>query len=382
MSEAAAKPARDLRLDFFRGLSLFFIFVDHIPNNIASYVTLRSFALSDAADVFIFISGYTAALVYGRAIGRDGVLLTSARIYRRAWQLYVAHLCVFLLYSAEVAYTVDHFNNPMFADELGAGDFLIHPEMTLIRVLTLQFQPALLDILPLYIALLVAFPLFLLAMRRHALLALVPSLLLWGAVHLWGINLPGYPEGRNWFFNPFAWQLLFVLGALFGYHAGQGRALVPTPRWSIWLAGTIAIAAMLIELSWTWHDVFAWIPTILHRALWPVEKSTLPLLRVVNMLALALLAATLVPREARFMHGRIGWLIVLCGRRSLEIFCLTIVLSMLGTIVLSVVGNAVPAQLAVDLAGTAAMLGLGLLMAWFDGGGHLPSRHGMEKGAG
>src|SRR5262252_5676808 len=63
---------RDLRLDLFRGLSLFFIFIDHIPNNVLSYVTLHSIAFSDAAEVFIFISGYAAATVYGRALhGRE-----------------------------------------------------------------------------------------------------------------------------------------------------------------------------------------------------------------------------------------------------------------------------------------------------------------------
>ena len=63
---------RDLRLDLFRGLSLLFIFIDHIPNNVLSYVTLHSIAFSDAAEVFIFISGYAAATVYGRALQRHG----------------------------------------------------------------------------------------------------------------------------------------------------------------------------------------------------------------------------------------------------------------------------------------------------------------------
>src|SRR5262249_52155565 len=76
---------RDLRLDLFRGLSLFFIFIDHIPNNVLSYVTLHSIAFSDAAEVFIFISGYAAATVYGRALQRQGGIAATGQIYRRIW---------------------------------------------------------------------------------------------------------------------------------------------------------------------------------------------------------------------------------------------------------------------------------------------------------
>src|SRR5438132_9578485 len=95
---------RDLRLDLFRGLALLFIFIDHIPNNVLSYVTLHSITFSDAAEVFIFISGYTAAMVYGKALQRQGWLFATAQIYRRVWQLYVAHVFIFVILTAEVSY--------------------------------------------------------------------------------------------------------------------------------------------------------------------------------------------------------------------------------------------------------------------------------------
>ena len=172
MSGSVAKPPRDYRLDFFRGLALFLIFLDHIPDNPLAHATLKTFAFSDAAEVFILISGYTAALVYGRAMERDGVVLASMRIWRRVWQLYVAHLLVFLLYSAQVAYAMSRVTNPLFVENLGLGEFLERPDITLVRVLMLAFQPAYLDILPLYIALLGVFPLFLLVLRRNAAVAL------------------------------------------------------------------------------------------------------------------------------------------------------------------------------------------------------------------
>ena len=75
---------RDLRLDFFRGLALWMIFLDHIPSRLvsdaASWITIRNFGFSDATEIFIFISGYTASLVYGRKLAQQGFVKASARI--------------------------------------------------------------------------------------------------------------------------------------------------------------------------------------------------------------------------------------------------------------------------------------------------------------
>jgi hypothetical protein len=194
MSPAQPSELRDLRLDFFRGLALFFIFIDHIPENVLSYFTLPSLGFSDAAEVFIFISGYTAALVYGRAMRRQGVLFATAQIYHRVWQLYVAHIFLFVIFTAEVSYTVQTFNNPMYNEELRVGDFLAEPHVAIVKALLLQFQPTFLDILPLYIVLLGTFPLVLILLERHTLAALLPSLALYGAVQVFGIAVKGFPE--------------------------------------------------------------------------------------------------------------------------------------------------------------------------------------------
>ena len=105
LSQSLPEPStqRDLRLDFFRGLSLIFIFIDHIPYNVLSYFTLQSNTFFDAAEVFIFISGYTAALVYGRRLAAKGAIYATAQIWRRAWTLYVAHIFLFVLFIAEVS---------------------------------------------------------------------------------------------------------------------------------------------------------------------------------------------------------------------------------------------------------------------------------------
>ena len=205
--------ARDLRLDFFRGLSLILIFVDHIPQNILGYFTLQSVQFFDAAEVFIFISGYTAAIVYGRALSLHGSLFASAQILRRAWQLYVAHIFLFMIFLAEVSYTVMSFNNPMYNEEMRVGEFLIEPHIAVIKALLLQFQPTFLDILPLYIVLLVAFPLVLIGLRLQPVIVILVSLALYIVVQFTDLSLPAYPAGREWYFNPLAWQFLFVAGA-------------------------------------------------------------------------------------------------------------------------------------------------------------------------
>src|ERR1051326_3857080 len=220
---ARGQGARDYRLDFFRGLALLFIFIDHIPDNVISFFTLRSFAFCDAAEVFIFISGYTAALAYSPVFFREGVAMGIARIYRRVWQLYIAHLCLFMIFNAEVGYTVKFLNNPLFSDELQVGDYLNNPGEAFIRVLLLQFQPSLLNILPLYIVLLLGLPLLILAIRRHILIALIPSAAVWLGANVLGWNVPGFPEGQFWYFNPLAWQFLFVIAACFGFTRAGGR---------------------------------------------------------------------------------------------------------------------------------------------------------------
>jgi hypothetical protein len=217
-----ASTQRDLRLDFFRGLSLIFIFIDHIPHNFLSYFTLQSITFFDAAEVFIFISGFTAALVYGRRLASKGVIYATAQVWRRAWQLYVAHIFLFVLFVAEVSYTAATFKNPMYNEEMRVADFLDEPHVAVIKALLLQFQPAFLDILPMYIVMLVIFPAVLIGMRAHWLLVLIPSALLYLAVQVFDLSVPAYPAGHDWYFNPLAWQFLFVSGAVLAHLTARG----------------------------------------------------------------------------------------------------------------------------------------------------------------
>ena len=372
---------RDYRLDFFRGLALVFIFIDHIPDNIVSFFTLRSFAFCDAAEVFIFISGYTAALAYAPVFGRESIAMGFARIYRRVWQLYVAHLCLFMIFTAEVAYTLKYLRNPLFADELQVGDYLDNQGEAFIRVLLLQFQPSLLNILPLYILQLLALPVLILLIRRHILLGLIPSAALYLAANLFGWNLPGFPEGRLWFFNPLSWQFLFTIGVALGFLRSQGHRWVRSVPALPWVAIAVVVVAGGLQALWTLHEPFNLIPYYLPLPdLW-LDKTMLPPARLISLLALAVVIGAYVPRDARFMRSIAGWTVVLCGQNSLEVFCLGILLSVLANFVLSLAGYGLFDQFLVNLGGLAIMAAFGLLLAWFKAGGRLPAAPRSEAAA-
>ena len=333
----AARGTRDLRLDFFRGLSLFFIFIDHIPENLLAYFTLHSIAFCDAAEVFIFISGYTAALVYGQSLKRSGSLLAIAQIYRRVWQLYVAHVFLFVIFIAEVSYTLIAVQSPMYAEELGVGDFLDEPHIAVIRALLLDFQPPFLDILPLYIVLLATFPIVLLALETGPLLPCLASVTLYALTLKRGWALHTYPDNQAWFFNPFAWQLMLVIGATFGYARAGGAARRPLPRWLTLLAVFLAAFFAVISLSWTAHWIYDPFPPLFLKLYYPtLDKTNLAPLR---LLFLALAGATLhfVRPDSRFLAAAAARPFILCGQNSLSVFCLGIVLSLLGHFVLSAI---------------------------------------------
>jgi hypothetical protein len=364
-NRAAAAGKRDLRLDFFRGLALFFIFIDHIPENTLSLLTLSTFGFSDAAEVFIFISGYTAALVYGQAMLRTGPLFAAAQIFRRVWQLYVAHIFLFVIFTAEVSYIVERFNNPMYNDELRVGDFLAEPHVAIIKALLLQFQPTFLDILPLYIVLLAFFPLVLLAQRVHVLLPLVPSFLLYVLVGWLGFSVRGYPAGHVWFFNPFAWQFLFVIGATMGYAQIAQRVILPRGRGIFAAAAILLAVATIVKVSWTIHDVYDPVPALFLKQLWPMNKSNLAPLRLIHFLLLAYVVARLVAPSSPVLRSALARPVIICGQHSLQIFCLSILLSLLGHFVLTEWRPDILAQLLVTAGGIAIMVGTAKLLGWY-----------------
>jgi hypothetical protein len=367
-SRTSADPvgaARDLRLDFFRGVALFLIFVDHIPGNVLGHFTVQALGFSDAAEIFIFISGYTAALVFGRVLLKQGVVIAAAKILHRVWQLYVAHIFTFLIFAALVSYNTLTFGNSTSGKELHVVKFFAEPYIAIIRVLELRFQPNFLDILPLYIVLLAGFPVALVLLRRHALAALIPSFALYVATQIFGLSLHGYPGMHPWQFNPLAWQFLFVIGAACGYARYDRQTIVPPLGRLVGMAGLLVAAALAIKLSWTFHSVANAVPAISLEQLWPINKTDLAPIRLLHFLALAIVVVRLTAPDAPLLRWRVMEPIIRCGQYSLQIFCLGILLSVTGHFVLGQWNDSLSAQLAINAAGFVLMIGAATLIDWY-----------------
>jgi hypothetical protein len=146
---------RELRLDAFRGLALWFIFLDHIPDNVVAWLTLRNYGFSDTTEVFVFVSGYTCMLAYGGALREQGWLTTVTRALRRGWEIYVAFLLLLIAYLA-VVWAVGGGNR--YLDETNTAIFFENPGAAIVRAALMQYTPVNTDVLPTFVLLHLAFP--------------------------------------------------------------------------------------------------------------------------------------------------------------------------------------------------------------------------------
>jgi hypothetical protein len=363
---APVSTERDLRLDLFRGLALWLIFLDHIPSNAVSWVTIRNYGFSDATEIFVFISGYTAAFVYGRAMEQHGFVVSSARVLKRAWQIYVAHVFLFAVYLAEIAYVAHSFDNPLYTEEMGVRNFLANPDVTIIQALLLKFKPVNMDVLPLYIVLLAWFPPILWLLKRAPSTALIASATFYALTWWFGWNIPAWPKGV-WLFNPFAWQMLFVFGAW--------CALGGADRLSRWINSPVTVTfalfylafAFSIAMTWYFPRLAVFVPRFIGDAIYPIDKTNLDILRILHFLSLAVITVWFVPRGWPALKSRLFRPAIMCGQHSLETFCLGVFLSFAGHFVFTEVSNRVPMHIAVSLAGIAIMVAVAALISWYKG---------------
>ncbi|HEX6980372.1 MAG TPA: OpgC domain-containing protein [Alphaproteobacteria bacterium] len=355
---------RDLRLDFFRGLSLLFIFVDHIPGNAFSYVTLANLVFNDAAEVFVFISGYTAAIVFGRMALRSGTTFAVVQVLSRCWTLYVAHIFLFVLFTAQVAYTAEKFANPMFVDEMKVAAFLDEPHVAITKALLLQFQPMFMGILPLYIVLLLGFAAVLPVIHRRGTVIITASAILYAATLLFELNLPAYPDG-HWFHNPFAWQILFVIGALCGIHAGSDRLSFLGDKRLFAAAAIFLTVSIVTKLLLTLDNFVDIVPAVVVEGIWLfLDKTSLGPLRLLNFLALAAVVVRFVPPDSPVVNATASRAIVRCGQHSLYIFCLGILLSYLGHFILTEIDHSLVLQFTVSAGGVLVMFAAAAFLSW------------------
>jgi len=365
----AAPPApktsqRELRLDLFRGMALWLIFIDHLPANLLTWLTIRNYGFSDATEIFIFISGYTAAFVYGRAMRESGFVIAAARILKRVWQIYVAHVFLFVIFLAEISYVATSFENPLYSEEMGILDFLKQPDVTIIQALLLRFKPVNMDVLPLYIVLMFFLPPILWLMLRKADLALALSVALYAATWHFDLALSAYPSGV-WVFNPFAWQLLFVFGAWCALGGAQRMTRILASNVTLVLSAAYLLAAFFVTLTWYVPQLHPLMPKQLEQWMYPINKPDLDVLRFAHFLALAAITVRFLPKDWSGLRSR--WLrpVILCGQHSLEIFCLGIFLAFAGQFFLAEIAGGAFVHFLVSLTGIILMSSAAWLFSWY-----------------
>ncbi|MET4290954.1 hypothetical protein ABIB06_002421 [Bradyrhizobium sp. LB8.2] len=366
-SPAISLPAigeRELRLDLFRGLALWLIFIDHLPPSLLTWFTIRNYGFSDATEIFIFISGYTAAFVYGRAMLESGVVVATARILRRVWQIYVAHVFLFTIFLAEISYVATRFENPLYTEEMGIMDFLKQPDVTIVQALLLRFRPVNMDVLPLYIVLMLALPLILWLMKWRPDVTLGLSVLLYAVTWEYDLYLSAYPNGF-WAFNPFAWQLLFVFGAWCALGGARRMSRILASRVTMWISIAYLVAAFYVTLTWYVPQLSQFMPKLLEQWMYPIDKADLDVLRFTHFLALAAITVRVLPRDWPGLKS--PWLrpLILCGSHSLEIFCLGVFLAFAGHFILAEVAGGPALHALISLSGILIMWAMAWVISWY-----------------
>ncbi|QQO19322.1 OpgC domain-containing protein [Bradyrhizobium diazoefficiens] len=355
---------RELRLDLFRGLALWLIFIDHLPPSLLTWLTIRNYGFSDATEIFIFISGYTAAFVYGRAMLERGVVIATARILRRVWQIYVAHVFLFTIFLAEISYVATSFENPLYTEEMGIMDFLKQPDVTIVQALLLRFRPVNMDVLPLYIVLMLALPLILWSMKWRPDVTLGLSVALYAVTWEYDLHFSAYPNGF-WVFNPLAWQLLFVFGAWCALGGARRMSRILASPVTMWISIAYIAAAFYVTLTWYVPQLSHLMPKWIEQWMYPIDKTNLDVLRFTHFLALAALTVRFLPRDWPGLKSR--WLrpLILCGQHSLEIFCLGVFLAFAGHFILAEVSGGAAMHALMSLSGILIMWGVAWVISWY-----------------
>ncbi|MDA9524506.1 membrane protein [Bradyrhizobium sp. CCBAU 11434] len=353
------RPAddRDFRLDACRGLALWFVFIDHIPGNVFDWLTLRNYGFSDASEVFVFVSGYTCMVSYGGALRSQGWPTVIARSLRRSFEIYAAFLLLVIVYLGLAWLTSSYL------DETNTRRFFDNPGTALLRLLALQYAPVNTDILPTFVLLHLAFPIVLWLIARNAAIALAASFMLYLMVQLYSWHWPAWPTGEL-YFNPFAWQILFVIGACSAGPCAEKFATILQRRVTISLAAAYVLFSLVIALSWR-LDAFKWlIPQMIEDWLYPIYKSHLDPVRIIHFLAIVALLTRIVPPDGRRSPGLWTTALIRCGENSLPIFCFSVLASFMTFVILNRVSDGLPMQAAVTALGIALMVAVANILTW------------------
>ena len=345
MPEAAISlpPARDKRLDMFRGLALVMIFINHVPGTLWENFTNRNFGFSDAAEGFVLMSGIAAGLAYSKGFWKPS-WAAARKIWRRAWTLYLVHMLTTVWAIAIAAAFALWFAAPQLLGENQVGVLFKKPLGFMIGVPALTHQLGYTNILPLYATLLLVTPALLLAALRWPRLLLTVSVAVWLLAGQFRLNLPNFPNPGGWFFNPVSWQLIFVLGLMTGIAMKQGRRFVPILPWLQWVSAAFLLFALIwlkvppltVALNGFMRFLAQDVGVPFYLATFDKTFASAP--RLLHVLALAYLVSTL-PWVRRLAASAAMEPFALLGRHALLVFATGTILCFVGQGAKDVVGN-------------------------------------------
>lgn len=354
---------RDLRLDLFRGVANWAIYLDHIPDNVVNWITTRNYGFSDAADLFVFISGYTASFVYARMMLERGFIVGATRLTKRVWQLYVAHIILFVIYIASISYLALRFGDSQLVNDFNVVGLIDNATETLRQGLFLKFKPVNLDVLPLYIVLMGLFPPVLWIMLRQPNWTMLAAIALWLVSRQTGWNLPAYPQG-TWYFNPFAWQVLFVFGAWCALGGARKNLHIINSPITLYLCIAYMILALVMTMAGKFPTFGEMFPHWLYSTFNPNDKTNLAPYRFLHFVAIVILVIRFVPKEWPGLEWKIFDPLVVCGQQSLAVFCVGVFLSFVGHFELSMSSGSLFAQIFVSVTGIAIMTIVAYYISW------------------
>jgi hypothetical protein len=358
-----AQNARDVRLDLFLGIANWSLFLDHIPHNIVNWITIRNFGFSGAADAFIFISGYSASIVYANIMLERGTVVGATRVFKRAWQLYAAYIVLFAIYIVIIGDVAARYAAPDIFYEFNIAGLLDQPIRIIGHGLLLQSRALNVDVLQLYVMLMACFPAVLWMMLRKPGLTMAGSIALYFAARTFEWNLSSYPDGV-WYFNPFCWQLLFVFSAWCALGGSKERWSFLRSPILLNLGIAYLIFALVMTMAGRFPEFGTMFPSWLFDAFNPNDKTNLAPYRFLHFVVIAFLVTRFVSKDWRGLQWPIFQPLIICGQQSLSVFCVGVFLSFAGRLVLTTSSGSLMAQVFVSVSGIAIMTLVACYISW------------------
>ncbi|MCL4766598.1 MAG: OpgC domain-containing protein [Hyphomicrobiaceae bacterium] len=316
-------------VDFWRGLALVMIFINHIPGIALGGLTLRNYAICDAAELFVFLAGWSLSYATGGPLHPEPFARTVFRLLSRALEIYRAQLVITMLALAFLASVALSTDNQLFLEWHNAASAFYDPVRTMIGIVLLTHQLGYFNILPLYVVLLLYAPLVVALARWRRWSALLMSLAIYAyALTTWA-TFPNWPAEERWYFNPLSWQLLLVLGFLSAELARSSEKFVQNVARLVPLAWAVSGVGAFVTLMHLWPDPMR-VPE--PRLLFLFDKTYLSPVRIISLLAIAI-AFHAAFRYIERPLGPATTLMCALGRNSLPVFCIGSLLSLTGQIV-------------------------------------------------